>query len=213
LALDVTDRKAVERAFAVTDKELGPVSILVNNAGTLDAIGPFWEIDPEIWWREVEVHLRGTLLCSQAALARMVPRRSGRVINVGGMLGQRGEPYSSAYTCAKAAMYRLTDCLSNELIDYGVRVFCMSPGPVLTQMTRRLVETDPGRRWLPEFAKLSPDEWVSADEGAELAYRLARGDADELSGRSFHVVNDLDELIADAQAISSGDRLAMRMVP
>ncbi len=71
LALDVTDREAVERAFAKIEHELGPVSILVNNAGTLDAIGPFWEVDPDVWWREVETHLRGTLLCSHVALAGM----------------------------------------------------------------------------------------------------------------------------------------------
>jgi NAD(P)-dependent dehydrogenase (short-subunit alcohol dehydrogenase family) len=212
-ALDVTDRASVDRAFADIDGELGPVSILVNNAGTLDAIGPLWESDPDVWWRDVEVHLRGTLLCSHAALTRMISRDSGRVINVGGMLGQQGEPYSTAYTSAKAAMYRLSECLSNELGGTGVRVFCMSPGPVRTRMTQTLAGSDEGRRWLPEFSRLSQDEWVPAERGAELAFRLARGDADELSGRALHVMNDLDELIARANEVSSGDRLTMRIVP
>jgi len=212
-ALDVTDREAVEQAFSDIGDELGPVSILVNNAGTLDAIGPFWEIDPDIWWRELEIHLRGTLLCSHAALTGMTSRGSGRVINVVGLLGQRGEPYSTAYTSAKAAIYRLSECLSNELADTGARVFCMSPGPVRTRMTQTLVDSDEGRRWLPEFSELSEDQWVHPDRGAELAYRLARGDADELSGRALHVADDLDDLIARAQAVSSGDRLAMRIIP
>ncbi len=127
------------------------------------------------------------------------------------MLGQMGEPYSTAYTCAKAAMYRLTECLANELRDYGVRVFCFSPGPVLTEMTRRLVETEEGRRWLPEFAALSEDEWVPPEQGARLAIRIARGDADGLSGRSLHVMHDLDEQIARADEIVSTDRLVMRI--
>jgi NAD(P)-dependent dehydrogenase (short-subunit alcohol dehydrogenase family) len=211
LATDVTERDAVEAAFAEVDNEIGTVSILVNNAGSLNAIGPFWEIDPDVWWREVEVHLRGTLLCAHEAIARMVRARRGRVINVVGLLGQSGEPYSTAYTCAKAAMYRLSECLSNELRDQGVSVFCMSPGPVLTEMTRRLVETEEGRRWLPDFAETPDDEWVPAEIGAELIYRLAQGDADSLSGRALHVSYDLDELISAADAIASEDRLALRI--
>jgi len=212
-ALDVTDRSAVDRAFADIDGELGPVTILVNNAGTLDAIGPFWESDPDVWWRDIEIHLRGTLLCSHAALTRMISRGSGRVINVGGLLGQQGEPYSTAYTSAKAAMYRLSECLANELHGAGVRVFCMSPGPVRTRMTQTLAESDEGLRWLPEFSELSEDDWVPAERGAELSFRLARGDADELSGRALHVMNDLDELIARANDVASGDRLTMRIIP
>ena len=174
-AMDVTEGDRVAEAFHEIDRDLGPVSVLVNNAGTLNALGPLWETDPYLWWRDLETHLRGTLLCSHAALAGMVPRGSGRIVNVGGMLGQRGEPYSTAYTCAKAAMYRLTECLSNELTDSGVTVFCMSPAPVVTNMTRWLMESEEGRRWLPEFAALSDDEWMAPDVGAELAHRLAVG--------------------------------------
>ena len=212
-ALDVTDRAAVDRAFTAIDAELGPVTILVNNAGTLNAVGPFSDIDPDVWWRELEIHLRGTLLCSHAALARMVPRHSGRVINVGGLLGQQGEPYSTAYTSAKAAMYRLSECLSAELEDSGVHAFCISPGPVLTKMTKAMVDSDEGRRWLPEFSALSEDEWVPADRGAALVHRLSRGDADELSGRALHVMDDLDDLITRVDAVSSGDRLTLRIIP
>lgn len=212
LALDVTDRASVEGAFARIEDELGPVSVLVNNAGTLDSIGPLWEIDPDAWWRDVEVHVRGTMLCSHAALSGMVSRRSGRVVNVVGMLGQRGEPHATAYACAKAAMFRLTDCLSTELRDHGVGVFCISPGPVRTRMTSRLAETDEGRRLLPWFGELSDSEWVPADGGAQLVVRVARGDADSLSGRFIHVSQDLDELLAHADEIQSSDRLVMRVV-
>ena len=212
-AMDVTDGDAVGEAFAEIDRDLGPVSVLVNNAGTLNALGPLWETDAGLWWRDLETHLRGTLLCSHAALGRMVPRGEGRIVNVGGMLGQEGEPYSTAYTCAKAAMYRLTECLSNELTGTGVTVFCMSPGPVVTKMTRWLMESEEGRRWLPEFAALSDDEWMSPDVGAELIHRLARGDADALSGRALHVMHDLDAQIAEAGGISKDGRSVLRIIP
>ena len=210
-ALDVTDRSAVDRCFAGIAGDLGPVSVLVNNAGTLTAFGPLWESDADVWWRDVEIHLRGTLLCSHAALKAMVPRRAGRIINVGGMLGQHGEPYSTAYTCAKAAIYRLTECLAAEVADHRISVFCMSPGPVRTRLTGELTDTDEGRRWLPEFADLHVDDWVSPDVGAALVHRLARGDADALSGKALHVSMDLDELLAEAGAVAAGDRLSLRI--
>ena len=212
MALDVTNRTDVEGAFSRIESEVGPVSVLVNNAGTLDSIGPMWEADPDVWWRDMEVHVRGTLLCTHAALGAMVPRRSGRIVNVVGMLGQQGEPHATAYASAKAAMFRLTDCLSTELRAHGVGVFCMSPGPVRTEMTVRLAETDTGRRWFPAFAALTEDEWVPPDRGAELVLRIARGDADALRGRYIHVNYDLDELIAQADEINSSDRLKLRVI-
>ena len=210
-AADITDRASVVRAFQEVDRRLGPVSTLVNNAGTLNAIGPFWKIEPDAWWREVEIHLRGTVLCSHIALERMVPRDSGRIINVGGLLGQNGEPYSTAYTCAKAAIYRFTESLANELKGTDVRAFCMSPGPVQTRMTRGLLESTAGRRWLPEFSEIAEGEWVPAERGAELVHRLARGDGDALAGRAMHVMYDLDDLLARADEISAGDRFTLRI--
>lgn len=210
IAADVTDRGAVERAFA-TAQELGPISLLVNNAGTLNAIGPLWESDPDVWWRDLEIHVQGTLLWSRLALAGMVERGEGRVVNVVGMLGQRGEPYSSAYACAKAAMFRMTDCLAAELEGTGVHVFCISPGPVMTDMTRQFIESEKARRWIPDFSAMAEDEWMAPDVGAELVFRLARGDADALTGRYIHVHHDLDELIANADRIKESRRLLLRM--
>lgn len=212
VAADVTDRTAVERAFAAIEAEFGPVSLLVNNAGTLEAVGPTWEVDPEAWWRDVEVHVRGTFVCSRTALSTMVPRNRGRVVNIVGMLGQRGEPYVTAYACAKAALFRLTDCLSNELSGRGVHIFCISPGPVLTAMTRRFLDSDEARRWVPGFSSLAESEWGPAEGGADLVFRIARGDADELSGRYVHVDHDFDELIATAGEIRAADRYVMRVV-
>ena len=76
-AADVTCRSEVEGAVEAIRSELGSVDVLVNNAGSGRAIGPVWETDPEVWWRDVEVNLRGTLLCCHAVLPSMIARRRG----------------------------------------------------------------------------------------------------------------------------------------
>ncbi|MGH2754562.1 MAG: hypothetical protein ACRDLB_09020 [Actinomycetota bacterium] len=105
----------------------------------------------------------------------------------------------------------LTGNVAIELRGTGVSVFSMSPGPVRTRMTESLVESEEGRRWLPEFSELSDEEWSPSEAGARLVLRLARGDADVLSGRALHVMHDLDQLIAEADAIGAADRLVLRV--
>jgi len=72
---DVTDRAAVEGAVAMAERALGPIGLLVNNAGTAAALGPFWETDPDVWWRDAEVHVRGAVLCARAVLPGIAPPR------------------------------------------------------------------------------------------------------------------------------------------
>ena len=212
LVADVTNRGAVATVVDTVERELGPITLLVNNAGTLAALGPFVETDPDVWWHDVETHVRGAILCTRAVLPQMVARGAGRIVNVVGMLGQDGSPYTSGHASAKAALFRLTDCLASELRGTGVSVFAVSPGPVRTEITTRLAESADGRRWLPEFADLPDDEWLPASRGGELVVRLARGDGDVLSGRYLHVYQELDELVANADAIVADDRLALRVV-
>lgn len=211
IVADVTDKAAIEEAVAAVEEQLGPISLLVNNAGTLRAVGPLAETDPEVWWRDVETHVRGAVICTHAVLERMVDRRGGRVVNVVGMLGQFGEPYVSAYATAKAALFRLTENLANELADHGIKFFSISPGPVRTTMTSQFLDDPKAREWVAEFSEMQPGEWLSADEGANLVVRLAQGDADALTGRYIHVYENLDELIDSATEITEGDRLVMRI--
>jgi NAD(P)-dependent dehydrogenase (short-subunit alcohol dehydrogenase family) len=82
LSLDVTDASSVAAAVDRVERELGPIELVVNNAGTDRAFGPLWKADPELWWADVEVHLRGTFLVSSAVLPPMLERGAGRVINV-----------------------------------------------------------------------------------------------------------------------------------
>jgi NAD(P)-dependent dehydrogenase (short-subunit alcohol dehydrogenase family) len=94
-ALDVVDLDAVNNTFAAIEKDLGPVSVLVNNAAAFGAIGPIWDVDPATWWRDVETNVRGTFNCCRAAIASMQRRKRGRIINLTGG-GTRRHPFHTA---------------------------------------------------------------------------------------------------------------------
>ena len=80
LPVDVTDQQAVECAMAETERQLGPVDLLVNNAGHGGQVGPLWEVEPGEWWLCVEVNIRGPFLCARAVLPGMIARQRGRII-------------------------------------------------------------------------------------------------------------------------------------
>ena len=184
--VDVTERNTVETAFA----DLGPVDLLVNNAGTMDAIGPAWQVDPDDWRRDIETSLFGAFNCSRAVLPGMVERGSGRIVNVSSGVATRAYPHASAYAAAKAALRSFTQSLAAETAEHGIAVFAISPGFVWTEMTERLRESP----WFPGFGSPDPNE---PERAAELVLRLASGELDALSGRFIHVRDDIDQLLSE----------------
>ena len=208
--LDVTDLGAVAGVVEEVEAELGPVTLLVNNAGTAHAPGPLWEVDPDDWWRDLEVHVRGAFNCCRAVLPGMVERGGGRVVNIGSLAGARDETYISGYACAKTAYLRLTGTMAAETAGLGVTVFCVSPGLVRTRMVEELLG-EAGRRWRPWIAAAAPEDYTPAERVGALLVRIAAGDADPLSGRFLHARDDLDELLADATRIAADDLLTLRL--
>lgn len=139
----------------------------------------------------------------------MVARRRGRVVNIGSLIGARDEPFVSAYALAKAALFRLTGTLAAETADQGVTVLCVSPGLVRTRMVEESLLGEPGRRWRPQIAAISPEEWTPVQRVADLLVRIAAGEADALDGRFLHAEDDLDELLADADRVDAEDLLTL----
>ncbi len=197
-AMDVTDQQAVERMVREAERALGPIDLLVNNAGILGAEGPIWEGTAEDWWRVLEVNLRGPFLCARAMLPGMIARRRGRIINVASNAGILPSPVFSAYSVSKAALLRLTDCLAEMTKAYGIGVFAISPGLVRTAMTqdrRNDVATS----------------WVPIERAGALCVFIASGKADALSGRYLHVLDDIDGLVERADEIGRNDWYALRV--
>ena len=91
LPADVTDHPAVVKVVAAAESQLGPIDVLINSAGSFQALGAAAQIDPDEWWREVEINLRGPFLCAHAVLPGMMARRSGRIINIASAAGLAGD--------------------------------------------------------------------------------------------------------------------------
>jgi len=216
LPADVTDQHAVARVVAATESQLGPIDVLINGAGRFQALGPAVQADPDNWWREVEINLRGPFLCAHAVLPGMMARGHGRILNIASGAGLEGIEAISAYGVSKTALIRLTETLASETQPYGIAVLAVGPGTVRTPMS--------------DYAATSPQVWERApqvqqwfqhvfeegldtpmEQAVELVVALASGRADALSGCFLDVDDDLEELIAQAEAIRREQRLMLRL--
>ena len=205
---DVTEPSAVAEALRRVEAALGPIDLLVNNAGTDRALGPLWELDPDEWWADVDVHLRGTFLVCHAAIPGLLARGSGRIVNVASNAALRPSPYNSAYGAAKAAILSLTESLAASLEGTGVSVFALSPGYVKTAMTERLLELQAEKGWFPH---LEGRDTLDPSLASRLLVLLASGRADRLSGRFFHALDDLDEILERADEVVADDLYVPRL--
>jgi NAD(P)-dependent dehydrogenase (short-subunit alcohol dehydrogenase family) len=209
LRADVTDREAVERTVGAAEERLGPIDLLVNNAGRAHAIGPVWEVDPEDWWQDVEANLRSAFLCARAVLPGMLERGAGRIVNVASYVALRPTPYISGYAAAKAAVLSFTEALAASVGESGVRVFALTPGLFKSELMRYLMESEAGQRWLPGIGQ--GGRWVEPERLARLIVFLASGAGDAFHGRFLHALDDLDELVARVDEIERDDLFTPRL--
>ena len=136
---DVADRKAVEAMVRAASETLGPVELLVNNAG-ISHQGLFQDMDDLLWNRLLAVNLTGPRNAVQAVLPHMLEEKRGCIVNISSIWGLRGGSCETAYACTKAGIIGLTRSLALELAPSGIRVNCVAPGCVETDMVRVLGE-------------------------------------------------------------------------
>jgi 3-oxoacyl-[acyl-carrier protein] reductase len=196
IELDVTDEEAVERAVAQAQDKLGPLDLLVANAGIGNQNGATWEPDPADWWRILEVNVLGVHLCCRAVIPGMLERGAGRiVITASGAAYLPGQRHT-AYPASKAAVCRYGETLANEL-EGQIPVFFFSPGLVKTDMT-------------DDFGDDMP--WTPPELAPKLVRVLASGRADALAGRYIHAEHDdIEDLIRRADEIRENDLNAIRL--
>jgi NAD(P)-dependent dehydrogenase (short-subunit alcohol dehydrogenase family) len=189
---DVSRREDVERWFA----ELGPVDLLVANAGTGNR-GVSWELDPEEWWQVFEVNVLGVHLCCNAVIPGMLERGSGRIVIVGSGASYLPGATETGYSASKAAVCRYGETLANALRD-RIAVFVISPGLVRTAMTEGHVADD------------AP--WTPPECAPRLVSKLASGRYDALAGRYLHAEHtDVDKLVAQIDEVRERDLQAIRL--
>ncbi len=190
--LDVSDREAVERTIA----EIGPIDLLVANAGRNVAEQRAWEVEPGEWWNVFEVNLLGVYLCCRAVIPGMLERARGRIVITGSGAAYLPGTSGTAYAASKAAVWRFGNVLAEQL-EGRIPVFVVSPGLVRTEMTKRAPEDAP---------------WTPPELAPRLVRTLASGRADKLSGRYIHVEHDdIEDLIARADELVEQDLNAIRL--
>jgi NAD(P)-dependent dehydrogenase (short-subunit alcohol dehydrogenase family) len=130
---DITRKADVGVMVERVENELGPLWLLVNNAGLLH-VAPTAEMSEEAWDEVFAVDAKGVFLCSQAAIQHMMPRKVGRIINVSSVAGIIVRTNQIGYSSAKAAVIHFTRCLAIEMAPYGLTVNCLCPGMTQTEM-------------------------------------------------------------------------------
>ncbi len=145
LALDVTDGASVARAIDQAETELGPLTILVNNAGIAQTV-PFLEQEERDWRAVIDTNLTGAWLVAQQAARRMVAHgHGGAIVNIASILGLREAARLGAYGAAKAGLVSLTRTMAIELARHRIRVNALAPGYVETDLNRDVLSGEAGR--------------------------------------------------------------------
>jgi 2-hydroxycyclohexanecarboxyl-CoA dehydrogenase len=192
LELDVRSEDSIAAAVAATEQQLGPIDVLVNNAGIGGELF-FGQTPPEVWDNMLAVNLRGVLAVTHAVLPGMQQRGGGAIVNVASEAGRVGSQLAVVYSATKAGVIGFTKALAKESARFGVRVNAVAPGPIDTQMVRGAeVLGEIGERMVQGMIDSTamkrlgePDEVAAA-----IAY-LASGEAGYVTGETVGVSGGL----------------------
>lgn len=143
--VNVCQKEDVLQATGDVLKRWGRINILINNAGIIRPPGTLAEISLRDWQDVLDINLTGAFLCCQAVIPHMAEAGYGRVVNIGSTSGKEGNPFTPAYSAAKAGVMAMTKSLAKEFAKRGVLVNCVAPTVLDTPMTRRNMEIAPER--------------------------------------------------------------------
>jgi 3-oxoacyl-[acyl-carrier protein] reductase len=179
---DVSQPQEVVDAVASILATFGRIDVLVNNAG-VGTTSPIAEMAVEAWDETIAINLTGAFLVTRAVVPGMIARRHGKVINVSSQLGLRGAPNMVGYCASKAGLLGLTRALGRELIEFGIHVNAITPGPTATPMTAGVPEAT-----LEEiYAELPIRRMATPEEIAPTAVMLATADGAYYVGATLNV--------------------------
>lgn len=181
---NVTDQEQIRARVERIEAEVGPIDILINNAG-IQSRAPAVDMAEENWRQVLEVNLTGVFLTSQAVGRRMVERQRGKIVNICSLLSEVGRPTIAPYTAAKGGVKMLTRALAVEWAKYNVQVNGIGPGYFDTEMNAALVQNPEFDRWLK--ARTPAGRWGRPEELVGAVVFLASEASSFVTGQILYV--------------------------
>jgi 2-hydroxycyclohexanecarboxyl-CoA dehydrogenase len=188
--LDVTDSESVAAAIDQVEAGLGPIDVLVNNAGW-DEARPFIETDEPFWDRVIEINFKGGLRVTRAVLPGMVERGWGRLVNISSDAGRVGSSLESVYSGAKGGVIAFTKTIAREVARSGVTANVVCPGPTRTAFLERIA-SEGGERYVESLTRAVPMRRLGEPEDVAAAVAfLASEEAGYITGQTLSVSGGL----------------------
>ena len=184
VAFDVTDETAVVRAFEGLDAKGIAIDVLVNNAG-IQMRKPLIEFTSAEWRKVIETNLTSAFIIGREAAKRMIPRRRGKIINIGSLGSELARPTVGPYTAAKGGIKTLTRSMAVEWAASGIQANAIGPGYMLTDMNQALVNNADFNNWL--MSRIPAKRWGRPDELIGAAIFLASSASDYVNGQIIYV--------------------------
>lgn len=183
-AFDVLDRRAIETEVQALEDRIGPIRILVNNAG-VQKRAPALEIEEASWREVLDINLTGIFLVSQVVGKSMVGRKQGKIITMCSLLSEAARPTIASYTASKGGVKMLTKALAVEWARFNVQVNGVGPGYFATEMNRALVEDPAFDQWLR--ARTPAGRWGRPEELIGAVVFLSSDASDFVTGQIIYV--------------------------
>jgi gluconate 5-dehydrogenase len=184
VAFDVTDEEGVVKAFESFDAEGTAIDILVNNAG-IQHRKPLVEFTTAEWRKVIETNLTSAFVIGREAAKRMIPRKRGKIINIGSLGSELARPTIAPYTTAKGGIRNLTRAMAVEWAQHGIQANAIGPGYMLTDMNQALVDNPDFNTWL--MSRIPSKRWGRPDELVGAAIFLASEASTYVNGQTIYV--------------------------
>ncbi len=183
LKADVSSSEDVTRLVKTVLDRLGQIDVLVNNAGVVGPEAPVRDLSEADWDRVMNTNVKGVFLCSRAVIGHMAERKKGAIVSIASISGKEGNANMAAYSVSKAGVICFTKALAREVLDDNIRVNCVAPALIETEMTLSL---DPDRAAFLT-SKIPMGRLGKPDEVAALVHFLASDEATFTTGQCYDV--------------------------
>jgi gluconate 5-dehydrogenase len=191
-AFDVTNAEQVEAAIAAIETAVGPIDICVNNAGIQRRV-PLHEVSVEVWQEVLDTNLTSAFLVGAAVARRMIPRNSGKIINICSLMSALGRPSTGPYTASKGGLKMLTQGMCADWARYGMQINAIGPGYFLTELTKPLADDPQFDSWVK--TRTPAGRWGTTDELIGAAVFLASKASDFINGQIIYVDGGLISVV------------------